>query len=228
MQKPKAKSIKSALRKQTKAMQNKAPSFNRFEVLFEEAQKFCEGIGLHKDLIIQILKTDSDWAFVLKVDALIESAAKEILRTGLQIKLLRRTLRSETLEDFVDSLPMNGRTSLLKLLGAAGLPDEELGFIESTRRVRNAYAHDIRCADLSLIDLIKQRGDKSELIKHLSAIKTYNEADLIASYEKDETFLRFCMIDSTMRILFYAYHLAVKPSALKQSKAYAIAAESSS
>ena len=114
------------------------------------------------------------------------------------------------LEDFVDSLPMNGRTSLLKLLDAAGLPPEELGFVEVTRRVRNAYAHNIEYADLSLIELIKQRPDKSQLIKHLSAIKTYDEAHLIASYEKDPAFLRFCIIDSTMRFLFYAYHLAVK------------------
>jgi hypothetical protein len=40
--------------------------------------------------------------------------------------------------------------------------------------------------------------------------ETYDEADLIASYEKGPRFLRFCIIDSTMRFLFYAYHMAVK------------------
>src|ERR1700728_4250493 len=49
---------------------------DRFSALYEESQKFCEGVGLQKDLIITILKTDSDWAFVLKVDALLESASK--------------------------------------------------------------------------------------------------------------------------------------------------------
>ncbi len=52
---------------------------------------------------------------------------------------------------------MNGRTSILKLLDAAGLPPEELGFIEALLRVRNAYAHDIRFADVRLIDLIGRR-----------------------------------------------------------------------
>ncbi len=184
--------------------------FDRFGILLEEAQKFCEDVGLHKDLVMEILKTDSDWAFMLKVDALLESASKEILRQGMRIKLLNRVIRNEILDDFVDSLPMNGRTSLLKLLDAAGLPPEELGFVEVIRRVRNAYAHNIQYTDLSLIELIKQRQDKSQLIKHLSAIKTYDEADLIASYEKDAGFLRFCIIDSAMRFLFYAYHLAVK------------------
>jgi len=63
---------------------------------------------------------------------------------------------------------------------------------------------------LHLIELIKTRSDKSRLIKHLSAIATYDEAGLIADYEKDPFFLRFCIIDSAMRVLFYAYHLAVK------------------
>jgi hypothetical protein len=182
----------------------------RFNILLEESEKFCEGVGLHKGLIREILKTDSDWAFILKIDALLESAAKQILRTGLRIKLLNRVIQNETLDGFVDALPMNGRTGLLKLLDAACLPPEELGFLETIRKVRNTYAHDIRFADVSLIELVKQRNDKSQLIKYLSAIETYLEADLIASYERDPVFLRYCVIDSTMRFLFYAYHMAVK------------------
>ena len=220
MANPKPSTIKPTATKKTKIGRSRAQEFegfDRFGILLEESQKFCEGVGLHKDLIVEILKTDSDWAFMLKVDALLESASKEILRQGLRIKLLNRVIRNEMLEDFVDSLPMNGRTSLLKLLDAAGLPPEELGFVEVTRRVRNAYAHNIEYADLSLIELIKQRPDKSQLIKHLSAIKTYDEAHLIASYEKDPAFLRFCIIDSTMRFLFYACHLAVKKTVAERA-----------
>ena len=76
--------------------------------------------------------------------------------------------------------------------------------------MRNAYAHNIKYVDVSLIELIKQRPDKSYLIKNLSAIENYDEANLIASYEKDRGFLRFGIIDSTMRFLFFAYHIAVK------------------
>jgi hypothetical protein len=195
-----------------------AEEFDRFGVLLEEAQKFCEGVGLHKDLIGEILKTDSDWAFILKVDALLESAAKQILRHGLRFKILNRIIQNETLDEFVDSLPMAGRTSILKLLHAACLPPEELACVETIRKVRNAYAHNIKFADVSLIELVKQRNDKSQLIKHLSAIETYDEANLIASYEKDPKFLRFCIIDSTMRFLFYAYHMAVKFGAKGDSR----------
>jgi hypothetical protein len=161
----------------------------RFTIMLEESEKFCESVGLHKDLIREIIKTDSDWAFILKIDALLESAAKYIVRTGLRIKLLNRVMQNETLDGFVDSLPINGRSSILKLLDAACLPPEELGFVETIRKVRNIYAHDIRFADVSLIELVKQRNDKTQLIKYLSGIETYVEADLIAWYERDPGFL---------------------------------------
>jgi hypothetical protein len=197
---------------QPRAPKSKPPleGADRFTIMLEESEKFCEGVGLHKDLIREIIKTDSDWAFILKIDALLESAAKYIVRTGLRIKLLNRVMQNETLDEFVDSLPINGRTGILKLLDAACLPPEDLAFVETIRKVRNIYAHDITFADVRLMDLVKQRNDKAQLIKYLSGIETYVEADLIAWYERDPGFLRFCVIDSTMRFLFYSYHMAVK------------------
>lgn len=175
-------------------------------------------MGLQKDLIQKIIRTDSDWAFILKIDALLESAAKHIVRHGLRIQRLKQTFRNGALDDFIDSLSMNGRTSLLKLLEAAALPEDELRFVEVMRLVRNAYAHNIEYADLSLTQLINSRGDKSRLIKYLSGIKTFDEAKLMAGYEKDPIFLRFCIIDSVMRFLFYAYHLTSKPKKLMRRK----------
>lgn len=193
----------------------------RVEVLFGTVEKFCVEQSLSKDFIHAVLKSGSDWEFILKVDALLETAAKLILRNGLRIQLETRTFedksvqvdiprgvfQNETLEDFVDCLPMDGRTSLLKLLEAYGLPDYDLGFIRATRQVRNAFAHDMRNVDSKLIDIIKSRSDKAYLLKRLSAIEKYDEASLIAAYERDPLFLRYCILDSTMRFLLYAYHV---------------------
>ncbi len=189
---------------------------DRFLVLMGEAVSFCDAVGLPNDLLLMILKSESDWAFALKVDALLESAAKHILRYGLSIRLVKKHIQNELLEEFVDSLPMNGRTSLLKLLDAAGMPEDELGFMGAMRTVRNAYAHKIEYAGMQLLEVVKLRQDKSTLLKHLSAIRTYNEAALIADLEKDPSFFRFLILDSTMRVLFYAYHLAVKEKHEKQ------------
>lgn len=182
----------------------------RVGALLEEAQKFCAAVGLHKELIHEIYSAENDWTFTLKIDALLETATKEIIKSGLKLKILNRFVGAEALGEFVDGLPMNGRTSLLHLLKASGCPDEDLGFVEAVRRARNAYAHNIRLADLTLIELIKQRPDKSHIIKNICNIKAYDEAALIASYEKDGAFLRFCILDAALRILLYAYHLALK------------------
>jgi hypothetical protein len=181
-----------------------------FGVLVEESQKFCLGVGLPKDLILQIAREESDWAFILKIDALLEAASKELIRHALRLEVLNRIIQNEALDDFVDALPINGRTSLVKLLGIAGCPDEDLASIGAIRRLRNAYAHNIKYVDVRLIALVKQLPDKSALIKNLGNIKTYVEAELIEMCEKDHGFLRFGILNITLRILFYAYHIAVK------------------
>jgi hypothetical protein len=193
----------------------KGPSSDRFGTLLEESRKFCIGLGLPTDLILAITKADSDWAFILKVDALIETAAKEIVRHALRLKILNQSIQNSALEDFVDSLPINGRTSIVRLLDAAGLPDETINFIEAIRRVRNAYAHSIKLVDVKLITLIESRKDKSDLLKKLSNIKQFDEAELIRDYKKDPIFLRFCIIDAAMQVLFFSYHMAVKHAAEK-------------
>jgi hypothetical protein len=192
------------------ALRRKLPGVDETEILLEESAKFCKRVGLHKDLIMQIMQTDSDWAFILKVDALLETAAKHIVRHGLQMRLLTQVFKGEVLDDFIDSLSINGRTSILNLLEASGLPDEQLQFVGITRLVRNAYAHNIKFADMRLLDLIKARSDRSRLIKHFSGIEKYDESKLVADYERDQGFLRFCIIRSAMTFLFFAYHLTKK------------------
>jgi hypothetical protein len=184
--------------------------FDRIDVLLEEAHKFFEAVGLHKNLMSEIFRAKSDWEFILKIDALLEAATKEIIKSALKLKVLKRFVGSEALSEFVEALPMNGKSSLLHLLKATGCPDEDSSFIEAVRRVRNSYAHNIKLADLTLIALIKQRPDKSHVIKGLCGIKNYVESDLIADYEKDGQFFRFCIADATMRVLFAAYHIALK------------------
>jgi len=206
-----AKDVTATLRRRA----SDAEPAGRFQVLLEEEQKFCEDLGLRKGLLLDIARTDSDWAFILKIDGLLETASKEIIRRGLRRRIVNGIahgdpLWNESLWDFVDSLPMYGKTSILKLLEAAGCPSEEHAFIEAVRKLKKAYANDIKSHGVGLLALIKQRPDRAFLLKSISAVENHGEAELVAIYEKDGDFLRFCILDRTMRFLFFAYHLALK------------------
>jgi hypothetical protein len=102
---------------------------------------------------------------------------------------------------------MNGRTSLLAFLKADGCPTEVSGFIEAVRRLRNGFAHDIRLTDLKLVEIIKARPDKSQLIRSLCQVDEYDEVRLIKDYEKDGGFLRFAIVDATLRFMLTAYNV---------------------
>jgi hypothetical protein len=182
----------------------------RVDALFDEAAKFCGAVGLRQDLMHQIYNAENDWTFILKIDALLETATKEVIKSALKMQILNRFVGAEELGQFVDGLPMNGKTSLVQLLKASGCPSEDSEFVEAVRRVRNAYAHNIKLADLTIIQLVRQRPDKSHIIRNISNVTTYDEARLIANFEKDGKLMRFSILDATMRILFYAYHIAMK------------------
>ncbi|MEW6438129.1 MAG: hypothetical protein AB1508_13285 [Pseudomonadota bacterium] len=183
---------------------------DRTDVLLRETYKFFEAMGLHKGLMNEIYKARSDWEFILKIDALLEAATKQIIKSALKLKIGNTFGGAEALSEFVDGLPMNGKTSLMHLLKACGCPLNQCDFIEAVRRVRNSYAHNIKQADLPLIELIKQRRDRSHTIKNICDIENYVEGDLIEQFENDGQFFRFCIVDATMQILIAAYHVALK------------------
>ena len=183
---------------------------DRFSILLGETQKFCRAVGLHKDLILEIWRESSDWAFILKIDALLETAAKEIIAKGLKIELAKIVADKEGLKDFIYALPMSGRTSIVSLLKIAQCSDDEISFIESVRKLRNAFAHNIKNADASSISIILNHKEKSRLIKFLCAIEKYDEADLVKTFESDGGQLRFGILDGAMRFLMLGYHVALK------------------
>jgi hypothetical protein len=175
----------------------------------ESSKKFCETVGLQKNLITQIIETDNDWALILKVDALLEVAAKEILRKHLHVTLANGIENNKVREEFIDALPLNGRTSVLRLLEAAGCPEVHLRFIEAARKVRNAYAHNVRNLNVSLIELIKRLDRK--LLERLSLLQEPAD-EMFARREKNAKLLRVEIVLLSLRFLCFAYDEAIKPA----------------
>jgi hypothetical protein len=180
---------------------------NRFELLFEESKKFSNVVNLPEDLILKIYRAETDWEFIIKIDALLEAAAKHVVKAHLNLAESEKDDDAHAYDDFVDALPMNGRTSLLALLKVNGCPPEMTNTIESVRRLRNGFAHDIRLTDSRLIEIIKGRTDERHLIKTLCQIDKYDEAKLIKDFENDPGFLRFSIVDATLRFLIMVYNV---------------------
>ena len=108
---------------------------------------------------------------------MLEAAAKAVVKQRLNSVPTNR-VRLYHLMGLSTPMPMNGRTSLLAFLKADGCPDGGFSFIEAVRRLRNGFAHDIRLTDAKLVEIIKARPDKSQLIKSLCQIKEYNEGSI--------------------------------------------------
>lgn len=187
-------------------------SNDRFDFLFSNAEEFCRAMGLQDDLLRDIYRSDSDWAFILKVDSLLEVAMRRIVSDSLKMEIKGRVVGRKGVENFVATLPVSGKTSLLKLVRVSGCPKDLCDFIESTRKLRNAFAHNIKLIDEKLLTVILDRDDSSSLLKNLSSVEKYEEADLISRLDQDGDLLRFGILDSMLRFLTIAYHVTIKPS----------------
>lgn len=178
-----------------------------FELMLEEAKKFAALIGISETMIVDIYKAPTDWEFILKIDALLEAAVRKVVKASLIGSVI---LDEDKLERFVDALPMRGRTSLIELLKATQCAEAEIELIDCVRRLRNGFAHDIAQVNSSLIEVIKRRNDKSQLIKGLCYIKNYNEAELIKSYDEDGQFFRYGIVHGALVFLIAAYQNALQ------------------
>ena len=183
--------------------------------MMEESKHLASLIDVPANTIYEIYKSSSDWEFILKIDALLEAAARKVVKVALAAN---DKMDPDSMEEFVDTLPMRGRTSLLKLLDAAGCREEESRLIECVRVLRNGFAHDITQMTLPLIEVIKSRKDKANLIKGLSYIQNYKEAELIKMFEKDGSFLWFTILSGALTFMILAYHSVIKEPADDESE----------
>src|SRR5260221_5036900 len=97
-----------------------------FKWLLDESNHLASLINVPRRTIYQIYKSDTDWEFVLKVDALLEACVKKVVKVALTANEM---LEEEKIESFVDGLPIRGRNSALNLLSANGCEKEELELI---------------------------------------------------------------------------------------------------
>jgi hypothetical protein len=179
-----------------------------FQALVELADKYCGPIGVGQELIISLFQEQSDWAFIIQIDALNETACRDIISRKLSLNGLA-PVSEEEISAFVASMSYQGRTSIIKLMTMAGTPAEHMDFVEAVRVVRNAFAHDIRSVNRSLLDVIVERKDKTRLLKVLSYVGNFDEEEMTRYIKDDPGILRFVILQQCMTFL-YLIHINLR------------------
>lgn len=188
----------------------------RFDYLVLQGNKFCRAVGLQDNTALRIFNEDSDWAFLIKIDALIETACRETVKGLLRLEIDGVAGTNDSLKRFAESLNVRGRPSLIDLLEAAGCPDDNISFISSIRQLRNEYSHNIRNVEKKLETLINNHDQRKSLLKNLTQLTLdgYKESDLTKAMQADPVFMRFAILDGTLSFLALAYHVALKDDSL--------------
>ncbi|TAV46901.1 hypothetical protein ELI30_00935 [Rhizobium leguminosarum] len=181
---------------------------NVFNALVELADKYCGPIGVGKELVISLFEETSDWAFIIQIDALNETACRDIISRLLSLDGLAPPSKDD-IAAFVSGMSYQGRTSIIRLLKMTSIPTEHTVFVDVIRAVRNAFAHDIRSVGRSLMEVILEREDRSRVLKVLSYIEQFNEDQIIEMFVKDPGMLRFVILQQCLTFL-YLIHINLR------------------
>jgi hypothetical protein len=94
---------------------------------------------------------EDDWSFIIKTQALLETALAYLIKTALG---------REELETFIEKLNLNGRTGKISLVKALGLlTDDQRRYLEQLAGLRNNVAHKIQYVTFTLAEHLKCLSD---------------------------------------------------------------------
>lgn len=144
--------------KKPRAVRPKAPRVR------SSAESLAQALGIPKSFLDD-LETEKDWAFVVKVHALMESALNRMI-----VKALRKKELAKFVSRLATSAPDTGKLAIIKALHM--LSPEHQKFIQGFSTLRNTYAHDARNLKFSIIECIDSMlpAEKGkECLKNLKA-----------------------------------------------------------
>jgi len=170
--------------------------------LLEQADKFCERFGVGEDIILETYTETSDWAFFIKVDALHETACRDLMARLLTMRQSSGAV-DEEMSAFIDDIEFQGQGSVLRLIELTRRPRDYVRFLKCVRRVRNAFTHDFRSVNKTLMELIEPLADRAQLLKVFSGMAEadYDEAKYLRLARNDPGFLRFGILHQSMVLL---------------------------
>lgn len=123
---------------------------NAFERMVGKAHDAAVKLGLPPAFLLEIVE-DSDWGFVIKLNALFESALEEVIHKNCFASPFARPRDEKALRKFCSSLNTVGRSGKLALATAFDLISPDLRkYLENLASLRNSFAHGVSGADLTI------------------------------------------------------------------------------
>ncbi len=134
------------------------------KILKEKIAPLEKRLKIPPEFFMKLLKEDSDWSFIIKLNALVEVALAHHLATKLRKNELQNTFLRLDLA--------SKETGQLAFLKALGLLENQRNFIFILATIRNDYVHDISNVSLRFEDYFYENERGKKRLKDLySAIK---------------------------------------------------------
>jgi hypothetical protein len=179
----------------------------RFNYLRERGARICQALGLKSNLVDHLESEPSDWAYIIKVDALLEMASRALVANTLRIVIAGSPTGGPRMDKFVAKLPTTGRSSLRDLLEIAGCPPDRMRFLDAIRQIRNAYAHDITCYDETMLSMILKEKNAEQLLGAISSVEPtgYDFRKHLSIAAKSPGIIRFGIMHGLLQYLGMSY-----------------------
>lgn len=176
--------------------------FNTLKSILEVVHEMEKELGLTIGFFEKLLKED-DWSFIIKLNALIETAVVFLLVKAIGGK--------DELKEIFSLLELNnkqtGKVAFLKKMKL--LNKESRRFISTLSGIRNKFVHNIKNLDNTLKNYVVNldKNKKNEFIKGVSLIKKSDiETDETNSYEQFiEDYPKMAIWLSSMQLISYIY-----------------------
>lgn len=177
---------------------------NSFIELTRLADEYLKPIGMGEDLVIDLYLEKSDWAFVVQLDATIETISRAVLGGALTFYSADASVSpSGSLSDFTKKLGYSGRTSVLSLLEAMAFPKDQVNFANCVRHLRNRFAHNIQNREFGIYEMWERGGGKAKDLYLLAyASEEFDFATLKTSFQENGHLFRMTMLQAAMVFMF--------------------------
>ncbi len=166
-------------------------------------KEFCNAIDVSEATINQIFQEETDWAFLIKIDALLETASKELIGNKLRFK---NADPANEIAKLVQKLNVNGKVSVVAFLKAVGVHKDYRDFISEVRNLRNSYAHNLHSIEMTLAQLLDGQNDKNATLRKLMPFCEDDPLNVInRKIDESPDIIRNTIVAQTLSFLSEAY-----------------------